>query len=182
MCTLRFRHGRVVLSLKFGKSELGLIIPAFCVILGDQLSKWWILSTFARHETEVVIPGLFSLTFVMNSGAAFGLFAGDFTFGRQLFFVAVAIAALVVMAFAYCRLKYQGRIYAVAIGLISGGALGNLIDRVRFGGVVDFFDFYIGQYHWPAFNIADSAICVGVGLFLLGNFFIAPPGEDQDKK
>ena len=167
---------------KFRKSEQTLIIQALAVVLGDQLFKWWILETFALHETEVVIPGLFNLTFVMNSGAAFGLFSGDLTFGRQFFFIAVAMTALVVLFFAYRHLKFQGRIYVIAIGLISGGAIGNLIDRMRFGAVIDFFDFYINQYHWPAFNIADSAICIGVGLFLLGNFFISPPGENQNKK
>ena len=167
---------------KFGKSEMRLIITALAVVLGDQLSKGWILETFDLHETEVVIPGLFNLTFIMNSGAAFGLFAGDLTFGRQFFFIAVAMTALVVLFFAYRHLKSQGRIYVIAIGLISGGAIGNLIDRMRFGAVIDFFDFYINQYHWPAFNIADSAICIGVGLFLLGNFFISPPGENQNQK
>ncbi|MEA2085361.1 MAG: signal peptidase II [Thermodesulfobacteriota bacterium] len=172
----------MILSFRSGKSELRPIITALAVVLGDQLSKWWILETFVLHETEVVIPGLFNLTFVMNTGAAFGLFAGDLTFGRQFFFIAVAMTALVVLFFAYRHLKSQGRIYIIAIGLISGGALGNLIDRMRFGAVVDFFDFYIGQYHWPAFNIADSAICVGVGLFLLGNFFTSPPCGNRNKK
>jgi signal peptidase II len=179
MRTLRFRHGGVGLNLKSRKSKLTLIIPALAVVLGDQLSKWWILETFALHETEVVIPGLFNLTFVMNSGAAFGLFAGDLTFGRKFFFIAVAMTALVVLFFAYRHLKSQGRIYVIAVGLISGGAIGNLIDRMRFGAVIDFFDFYINQYHWPAFNIADSAICIGAGLLLLGNFFISPPKPVQ---
>jgi signal peptidase II len=94
--------------------------------------------------------------------------AGSKTWLRQAFFIVVAIIALVVIIFAYGHLKRQSKIFVYALGLIAGGAIGNLIDRLRFGSVVDFLDFYLGTYHWPAFNAADSAITVGVALFLLG--------------
>ena len=153
------------------KFELRDLIPvgiAALVIIIDQLTKLWIMTNFALHEQQNVIPGLFDLVYVTNTGAAFGFLAGSKNLLRQLFFVGVAIVALVVIVYAYGHLKRQGKIFVYALGLIGGGAIGNLIDRLRFGSVVDFLDFYLGSYHWPAFNAADSAITVGVGLFLLG--------------
>ena len=153
------------------KFELRDLIPvgiAALVIIIDQLTKLWIMTNFALYEQQNVIPGLFDLVYVTNTGAAFGFLAGSKNLLRQLFFVGVAIVALVVIVYAYGHLKKQGKIFVYALGLIGGGAIGNLIDRLRFGSVVDFLDFYLGSYHWPAFNAADSAITVGVGLFLLG--------------
>jgi signal peptidase II len=153
------------------KYELRDLIPvgiAVAVAIVDQLTKLWIMTTFALHEQQNIIPGVFDLVYVTNTGAAFGFLAGSKNLLRQAFFVAVAIIALIVIVFAYGHLKRQGRIFVYALGLIAGGAVGNLIDRLRFGSVVDFLDFYLGSYHWPAFNVADSAITVGVALFLLG--------------
>lgn len=82
----------------------------------------------------------------------------------------MAVLALGVLVGAYRHYRLQGTLWVVAIGLIAGGAVGNLIDRLRFGSVIDFLDFYVKTYHWPAFNVADSAITVGVGLFLLAGF------------
>ncbi len=147
------------------------IIPlglALLVVIADQLTKWWIMSNFALHGQQNIIPGLFNLVYVTNTGAAFGFLAGSKSWLRQAFFVGVAIIALGVMVFAYGQLKRQSKIFIYALGLIGGGAVGNLIDRLRYGSVVDFLDFYLGGYHWPAFNVADSAITIGVGLFLLG--------------
>ena len=153
------------------KYELSDLIPvgvAAAVIIVDQVTKLWVMTVFALHEQLTVIPGFFNLVYVTNTGAAFGFLAGDKTWLRQFFFVTVSIIALVVIALAYNHLKKQSRIFVYSLGLIAGGAVGNLIDRLRFGSVVDFLDFYLGSYHWPAFNAADSAITVGVGLFLLG--------------
>ena len=153
------------------KFELRDLIPvgiAALVIIIDQLTKLWIMTNFALYEQQNVIPGLFDLVYVTNTGAAFGFLAGSKNLLRQVFFVGVALVALVVIVYAYGHLKRQGKIFVYALGLIGGGAIGNLIDRLRFGSVVDFLDFYLGSYHWPAFNAADSAITVGVGLFLLG--------------
>jgi signal peptidase II len=155
------------------KFELRDLIPvgiaAFVVII-DQLTKLWIMTNFALHEQQKVIPGFFDLVYVTNTGAAFGFLAGNRSWLRQVFFVGVAIVALVVIVYAYGHLRKQSKIFAYSLGLIGGGAMGNLIDRLRFGSVVDFLDFYLGSHHWPAFNAADSAITVGVGLFLLGTF------------
>lgn len=153
------------------KFELNDLVPvgiALAVVIVDQLTKHWIMSAFTLHEQRNIIPGFFDLVYVTNTGAAFGFLAGSKTWLRQAFFVTVSIVALVVIVFAYGHLKRQGRIFTYALGLIAGGAVGNLVDRLRFGSVVDFLDFYLGSYHWPAFNAADSAITVGVVLFLLG--------------
>ena len=164
------------------KYELNDLVPvglALAVVIVDQLSKLWIMTTFVLHEQQNIIPGFFNLVYVTNTGAAFGFLAGSNTWLRQAFFVTVAIAALIVILFAYGHLKKQARIFVYALGLIAGGALGNLIDRLRFGSVVDFLDFYLGSYHWPAFNAADSAITVGVALFLLGTFLQHREQEKQ---
>lgn len=146
------------------------LVWAGLVLLLDQISKVWVASAFLIHESRPVISGLFNLTFITNTGAAFGILAGAQSLGRQAFFVGVALVALVVLYLAYREYREQGQIYMVAIGLVAGGALGNLVDRLRLGHVIDFLDFYFRQYHWPAFNIADSAITVGVGLFLIAGF------------
>ena len=147
------------------------------VVCCDQLSKMWILKNFALYDSTVIIPGLFNLTFLRNTGAAFGMFAGHPAWWRQLFFIGVAVVALVVILFMQRRLGRQNPLYTVSLGLIGGGAVGNLIDRILYGSVVDFLDVYIGSHHWPAFNVADSAITVGVAIFLLTQF-----REDRQEK
>ena len=156
------------MKVKFALSDLLPAGIALSVVIIDQLTKLWIMANFSLHGEQNIIPGFFNLVYVTNTGAAFGFLAGSRSWLRQAFFIAVAIAALIVILFAYGHLKKQGKIFVCALGLIAGGAVGNLIDRLRFGSVVDFLDFYLGAYHWPAFNIADSAITVGVALFLLG--------------
>ena len=146
-----------------------LLIPV--VIVLDQLTKLWVVDSFALHESREVIAGFFNLTYIVNYGAAFGfLNNGGHGPWRTVFFVVVAVAAIVMMLVFLYQLRHRGGCLAYGVSLIAGGAAGNLIDRVRLGFVVDFLDFYVGSYHWPAFNVADSAITVGVGLFLIGNF------------
>jgi len=137
----------------------------------DQATKLLIVREFALYQSREIIPGLFSLTYLTNTGAAFGMLAGHPTWWRQVFFITVGVVALGVIWYLQRRLGGRSRWYTVSLALIGGGALGNLIDRVRLGSVVDFLDFYVGSHHWPAFNLADSAICVGVFLFLLTQFF-----------
>ncbi|MBA3004418.1 MAG: signal peptidase II [Desulfurivibrio sp.] len=148
------------------------------VVVFDQLTKGLVMAYFGLYELKPLIPGLFNLTYLTNTGAAFGMLAGAQSVWRQVFFVGVAVVAIVVLFFSYRQFRSQGRIFAHAIGLIAGGAVGNLIDRLRFGAVVDFLDFYIGTHHWPAFNVADSAITIGVGLFILGSL-LYPPQESE---
>ncbi len=147
------------------------------VVCCDQLSKVWILQNFELYESTVIIPGLFNLTFLRNTGAAFGMFAGQAAWWRQLFFIGVAVIALVVILVFQRKLGRQNSLYTISLAFIAGGAIGNLIDRIRYGSVVDFLDVYIGSHHWPAFNVADSAITVGVAIFLITQFL-----EDRQAK
>ncbi len=158
------------MKAKYELKDLVPVCVAGVVIIIDQLTKLWIMRNFQLHEQKNIIPGFFDLVYVTNTGAAFGILSGNQNLMRQLFFVGVALVALVVIVYAYMHLKEQGKLFVFSLGLIGGGAIGNLVDRLRFGSVVDFLDFYVGDYHWPAFNAADSAITVGVGLFLLGTF------------
>ena len=125
------------------------------------------MHAFSLHETREIIPGFFALTHIRNTGGAFGLLAGEATLFRTLFFLLVSCLALGVIFYLYTRIAYGKPWVEAAFAMISGGALGNLIDRLRFGEVVDFLDFYIGTAHWPAFNIADSAISVGAAILCL---------------
>lgn len=144
-------------------------VVLFCVIVTDQLTKAWIVDSFRLYESKEIIPGFFNLVYVTNSGAAFSILADMDSPWRHYFFLTIGIIAIAGLTVACWRLKKENSYYCVSLALIAGGAAGNLIDRVRFGSVIDFLDFYIGNYHWPAFNVADSAICVGAGLFLVIN-------------
>jgi signal peptidase II len=142
----------------------------FLVVLLDQLTKLWVVHHFILYESSEIIPGFFNLTYLTNTGAAFGILAGHPASWRQFFFIGVAGVALVAIFFLHKKISAESRWYTVSLAMIAGGAVGNLIDRVRLGSVVDFLEFYLSSYHWPAFNVADSAITVGVGIFLLVNF------------
>jgi len=135
--------------------------PALAVLLLDQITKMWIASRFALHETQPLISGFFNLVHVRNRGMAFGIMnrpGADWGFALLLGATLLAVALLV---FWFYSLKSKDRGLLFPLALILGGAVGNLIDRIRTGEVIDFLDFYIGPHHWPAFNVADSAITVG---------------------
>ncbi len=141
------------------------------VIVADQLSKALVVDSLRLYESREIVPGFFNLVYVTNSGAAFSMLADVNSPWRHYFFLCIGSVALVGLTVAYWKMKKINPLYSWPLALIAGGAAGNLIDRVRFGAVIDFLDLYVGSYHWPAFNIADSAICVGAGLFLLINIF-----------
>jgi signal peptidase II len=140
---------------------------ALAVLILDQLSKLLALQRLPLGRPVSLIDGFFSLTLVLNPGLAFGMLA-DTPAGWRWVVALLSIGALAVLAVVGLRmLPGGGPLTPVALGLIFGGAVGNLIDRGRFGAVVDFLDFYWRGYHWPAFNAADSAITVGVVLLAL---------------
>ena len=149
------------------------------VVVGDQLSKLWILENFALYDSRVIIPGFFNLTFLRNSGAAFGMLSDMPLLWRQIFFISIAAIALVTLVIMQRKMSKDSSWYTVCFAFIAGGAVGNVIDRVLYGSVVDFLDVYIKNYHWPAFNVADSGITIGVGIFLLLQIF---EGEEEEKK
>ena len=137
---------------------------ATIVILFDQITKITIAKTFAYGQVKA-ITGFFNLTLVYNKGAAFSFLAAESGWQRYLFTGLGLVAALVIL---FLLKRHAGqRLFCWALALILGGAIGNVIDRLLYGHVIDFLDFYAGGWHFPAFNIADSAICVGAALFIL---------------
>ena len=140
---------------------------AGAVVVLDQATKLLVQRAFRLGESLPVLPGFFNLTYVLNPGAAFGLLAGAAAAFRGPFFIAVSVLAIAVICYYHARYARGHPLPTVGLALILGGALGNLIDRLRVGMVIDFLDFYLGAYHWPAFNVADSGITVGVGLLLV---------------
>ena len=138
------------------------LLVALCVVLLDQASKEWVRGAFSLHESVPVIPGFFHLTYVRNTGAAWGLFSG-----QNIALSALALVMLAVLVAFRRKILPPGRVHRVALGLLGGGIVGNLFDRLRLDYVVDFLDFFHRGWHFPAFNVADSAICIGVGIHLL---------------
>jgi signal peptidase II len=133
------------------------------VIVLDQLTKYLVRATFALHESIEVTP-FFNLVFVMNRGAAFSFLSTADGWQRELF-IAIALAASIWIAW-LLRKHASQVLFCIALSLILGGAIGNVIDRVLYGAVVDFLDFHAYGYHWPAFNVADTAISCGAALLV----------------
>ena len=140
---------------------------AVAIILLDIWTKALVLARIDLHETIPVIPNFFQLVHVRNTGAAFGIGANASSKIVPLLLNAGAIAVFCVVVVYALRSAVTDRLLQTGLHLILGGAIGNLLDRFRFGYVVDFLDVYVGTKHWPAFNVADSAICIGIALLFL---------------
>ena len=152
---------------KRGNSKFVVVIASMILVLvSDQLTKQLILESFQMGESREIVSSLFNLVLVFNKGAAFGFLSGVSEGLRQIILGATTVLALGTVIYLLVYDYFEDRIARTALGMILGGAVGNIIDRVRLGEVVDFLDFYYGNYHWPAFNVADSAICVGVFILL----------------
>jgi signal peptidase II len=150
------------------------VISALVIVL-DQVTKIMVLQKMPLYHSISVIPGFFSLTHVHNPGGAFGFMAQHDSPWRHWLFLAAAGIALVMIIYFYHQTPPSHRLFGAALAMIFGGAVGNLIDRLRYGVVVDFLDFYIGYMHWPTFNIADSAVTVGVIVFVMHILFKKAP-------
>ena len=148
-----------------------LALVSLGTVVLDQATKAHIMQTMRLHESIPVVANFFSLTYIRNPGAAFGILASSSNGFRLLFFGLTSLFALALLGTIFFRLREDDWIGQLSIAGILGGAIGNLLDRVRFGEVIDFLDFYIDTYHWPAFNVADAAISVGV-CFLIVHFAI----------
>jgi signal peptidase II len=155
-----------------------LLWPALAVLVLDQMTKAWIASRFSLHETQPLISGFFNLVHVRNRGMAFGIMnrpGADWGFVLLLGATFVAVALLL---FWFYRLRPDEKGMIFPLSLVLGGAAGNLLDRLRLGEVIDFLDFYAGPYHWPAFNLADSAITVGT-LWLATSLLFHPVSKEK---
>ncbi len=141
------------------------------VLLADQISKAFVLFYFSDHVSPVKITPFFNFVLAWNKGVSFSMLHSDHP---AMPWVLVVVALLVCGVVLHWMSMEKDQSTINCFGLILGGALGNVIDRIRFRAVIDFLDFHIGDYHWPAFNIADSAICVGACFILIWNLFFAP--------
>lgn len=144
---------------------------AAAVVALDQATKAWVLGSFALYESRPVVPGLFRFTYLRNPGAAFSFLADQAESFRRPFFLGVTAVALAVILGVVARLPPKRGWTLAGLSLVFGGAVGNLIDRVRWGEVIDFLDVFWKTHHWPPFNVADSAITVGMVVLLAEEFF-----------
>ncbi|MDC9727986.1 MAG: signal peptidase II [Methyloprofundus sp.] len=147
------------------------------MVVFDQVTKIWVNLNLSLHESIPIMPS-FSITYAHNYGAAFS-FLSEAGGWQRWFFAVLAIAVSVGIIIYLKKLKPEEKLLAVSLSLILGGAIGNIIDRVIYGYVIDFLDVYYQVYHWPIFNIADSAITVGVGLMLIESFMEKEEQEES---
>lgn len=149
------------------RKYLPLLAIAGGLVVIDQITKALVLKFIPLLHSITVVPGFFNLSHVHNPGGAFGFLAGDPSIIRHYLFLLAAAVALGLILYFYEQTPATHRYLKMALALIFGGAIGNMIDRLRFGEVVDYLDFYWGVYHWPTFNVADSGVTIGVVIFLL---------------
>ena len=143
------------------------LLLGLAVVLFDQLTKLWVRSVLIYGgEAVPVIPGLLNLVYVRNDGAAWGMLGG-----QQPLLILFSLVVLTLLAVMHHRVLNPTWDHRLALGLMTGGICGNLIDRIRLGWVMDFVDVYVGSAHWPAFNVADASICTAVGIYLLSSLW-----------
>lgn len=143
-----------------------LLVSFLVVVILDQYTKYLVVANLTLHETIELVPGFFNLILTYNKGAAFGLLADLPDTIRYIALTVTTLIALSAVVYFLLRDYREDFIAQIALSFIVGGAVGNILDRVRLGMVVDFLDVYYNNYHWPAFNVADSAICLGVAVLL----------------
>ncbi|HEY8189191.1 MAG TPA: signal peptidase II [Micavibrio sp.] len=170
----------------------------FFIFLTDQISKWWVVERIIKpevlpvHDDSSAMPFLqwamtagqgqmpfakmeilpfFDIVMVWNKGISFGFFNDHGDYGPMLL---ISLAAVIIVLFGVWLSRTASAAVAASLALVIGGALGNVLDRIRFGAVADFLDFHLGNLHWPAFNVADSAICIGIALLLIHSLFFEP--------
>ncbi len=155
------------MTLKWGRMYSTLILLSGLVVLVDQWTKLWIHGTFRIGESKTIISGFLDLHYIRNTGAAFGFLSGTHASFRIPFFIVISLLAIGILFYMFRKMEAaEGPWALVSISLVLGGALGNLIDRVRLGEVIDFISVHYRGFRWPAFNVADTAITIGVFLFM----------------
>lgn len=167
MTVLRFKE----------KKYFRLLIVAGLVVVLDQISKVIIFDTLPLYSTVSVIPGFFNITHIHNPGGAFGFLANHSAVWRHLIFLFISSLAIGLIIYYYHKTPKTHLLLSCGFALILGGAIGNMIDRVRLGVVIDFLDVYVGNLHWPAFNVADSAISIGITIFIYHLVFNKMPDK-----
>jgi signal peptidase II len=145
------------------------LILILFVIAADQLSKYWAMSIMGALPNQMEVFPFLNLVVVWNKGVSFGLFNAPSEYGP---YILIAMSSAISVWFLIWLFQIRDRLQSIALSLVIGGAIGNIIDRVQFGAVYDFLDFHVAGFHWPAFNIADSTIVIGVGLLLFHALFL----------
>ena len=153
------------------------LLYALMVFLADQISKAFVLHYFSAHSSPVEVTSFFNFVLAWNKGVSFSMLHSNHP---AMPWILVAVSLLICGMLIHWMSMEKEQFTINCFGLIVGGALGNVADRIRLGAVVDFLDFHIGLHHWPAFNVADSAICVGAGIILIWNLFLAPTEKLSD--
>jgi len=152
-----------------------LILVSGSIAALDQVSKYIIKTNLGLHDNIIVVKNFFNITYVLNPGGAFGIFASSSPEVRKFIFLFLSSIVAVMLLWFYKKCAADFLFFSTGLALVFGGAVGNLIDRFIYGKVVDFLDFYIGSMHWPAFNIADSAISVGMAVLIYHIIFKKTP-------
>src|SRR5438105_9827945 len=155
------------------------LLIALSVVVLDRLAKWVVARNIALHDSIQVIPDFFRITHVENRGAAFGLFADSPSQWKIATLVVFSVVSLLIISALLWKNSHSMSTTGIGLALILGGAVGNLWDRLVSGHVVDFLLFYIGQYQWPAFNVADSAIVIGAGLLVFEILSTKSPAQEK---
>lgn len=159
-------------SIRSGRARY--LVISLAILVLDQWTKWLVEIHLKGHSSIEVIPNLLNFTHVRNTGVAFGLFAAHGDATGTWILTGLGLAALLFVGYYFRIVPLADRPLLVALALVLGGAVGNLLDRLMSSGVTDFIDFYVGTYHWHTFNVADSAISVGIALMVLSTFRRAP--------
>ena len=150
--------------------KLRYLFVSLGVISLDQWTKWLVEIHLPQHTSQQIIPSVLNLTHVRNTGVAFGLFASHGMNGGSWLLTLLGLAALAAVAIYFWFASVHDRLLLVSLALVVGGAVGNLIDRMSSGAVTDLIDVYVGTWHWPSFNVADSAISIGIVLMAIDSF------------
>lgn len=151
----------------------GLLGISIAILSFDILTKLLISSFLTINDSIEIIPNLFNIVYIRNPGIAFGLFRDLPHFIRMPLLATLSFIAIAVILYIYHISSKEKWLEGFALSLILGGAGGNLIDRIRYGEVIDFIDLHVGRYHWPAFNIADTAVTIGAGILIFNLFYQA---------
>lgn len=154
------------------------LLAAFLIAL-DRVTKLAVSAKIPLYDSQPIIDSFFNLVHTRNTGIAFSMFSDAQPFVKEYIIPAFSTAALVFIIYIFWKAESTGLRTALGLTLILSGAAGNLYDRFVYGYVVDFLDFYVGSYHWPAFNVADSCITIGAGLLLLESFRVQPNPEQE---
>ncbi len=154
------------------KKYIRVICPAILILLLDQITKQAVIRSIELYNSVTVIPGFFNLVHIRNMGMAFGLFNDPENHLAFYLLTGTSFFAVVLILVWTFKIRDSDKLVMVSLSLILGGILGNLVDRIRYGEVIDFLDVYVDGVHWPAFNLADSSITIGACLMALSLFFV----------